>query len=487
MTQESTHMTTAQTFDNYVAGQWVSSQHTTQNINPSDTTDVIGNYAVATVDDVHQAVTAARQAQIDWALAGIQTRSNVLAKAARIMDDRAEELGNLLAREEGKQLTEATAEVRRAVQILEFFAAEALRNTGTAIESVRPGLTVEMTHEPMGVIGVITPWNFPIAIPVWKIAPALAFGNAVVFKPAGITPGMAWELVNIMEQAGLPGGVLNLVMGSGSVIGDAILDARVDAVSFTGSAGVGRTLATKCVERGIKVQTEMGGKNPLIIMGDADLEAAVDIAISGSYYSTGQRCTASSRLIVTEDIHDQFVNLMKQRIDALTVGDARDPNTIIGPVVSAEQLASNLEYVEIARAEGGQVYGGQRLTNTTDGYYMQPALITETTNDMRINQEEVFGPVASVIKVKNYDDAVAVANDTQYGLSAGICTTSLRTATDFKRRAQAGMVMVNAPTAGVDPHVSFGGRKGSSYGAREQGAAAREFYTQHKTSYTNAY
>lgn len=472
-------------FGNYIDGQWVIAEQYTQNINPSDITDVVGNYAVGTAEDAECAVSVARRAQVEWAAAGIQTRSQVLSTAARIMNSRADELGNLLAREEGKQLDEATAEVHRAVHILEFFAAEALRNTGTIVDSVRPGMMVEMTHEPVGVVGVITPWNFPIAIPVWKIAPALAFGNAVVFKPAGNTPGMAWEFTNIMGQAGLPGGVLNLVMGSGSVIGDALLKAGVDAVSFTGSAGVGRNLATRCVERGIKVQCEMGGKNPLVILGDADLNAAADIAVNGAFYSTGQRCTASSRLIVTEDIHDEFVEKMKSRIDELIVGDARHAMTMIGPVASADQLASNLEYLKIARAEGGEVYGGQRIEHASDGYFMQPALVTATTNDMRINREEVFGPVASVIKVADYEEAVAVANDTEFGLSAGICTTDLGRASDFKRRSQAGMVMVNAPTAGVDPHVSFGGRKGSSYGAREQGSAAREFYTQQKTAYTN--
>ncbi len=478
-------MSNASTYDNYIAGSWVATQQYTENINPSDTSDVVGQYAVGSVADVEQAVAAARGAQPGWASAGIQQRSTILATAARLMDARAEELGDLLAREEGKRVTEATAEVRRAVQILEFFAAEALRNTGTAIESVRPGLTVEMTHEPVGVVGVITPWNFPIAIPVWKIAPALAFGNTVVFKPAGITPGMAWEFVNIMDQAGLPAGVLNLVMGSGAVIGDALLAADIDAVSFTGSAGVGRSIAVQCVTRGIRVQCEMGGKNPLVILGDADLDQAVDHAISGSFYSTGQRCTASSRLIVPADVHDEFVAKMKARMDTLTVGDARAEGTVIGPVSSASQLESNLEYVEIARAEGGDVYGGQRVSGETEGYFMQPALVVGTTNDMRINREEVFGPVASVIKVADYEEALAVANDTEFGLSAGICTQSLQKASDFKRRSQAGMVMVNAPTAGVDPHVSFGGRKGSSYGAREQGAAAREFYTQHKTAYTN--
>ncbi|WP_236865327.1 aldehyde dehydrogenase family protein [Brevibacterium daeguense] len=479
-------MADPKTFDNYINGRWVSAQDYTDNINPSDTSDIVGCYAAGSASDVAKAVEAARAAQPKWADAGVQTRFQVLSAAARLIEERAGELGDLLAREEGKPLGEATAEVKRAAQLFHFFAGEAVRNTGEITESVRPGLVVETTREPMGVVGIITPWNFPIAIPAWKIAPALAFGNAVVFKPAALTPGCAWELVNILAEAGLPAGVLNLVMGSGSTVGNAITSAPIDALSFTGSAQVGRGIATTCAENGIKVQCEMGGKNPLVVLEDADIDQAVEHAINGAYYSTGQRCTASSRLVVVADVHDEFVEKMKARMADLAVGDARAAGTVIGPAVSAQELEGNLEYVEIARGEGGEVFGGEKVSVDADGFYMTPALITGTTNAMRINREEVFGPVASVIKVADYEEALQVANDTDYGLTSGICTTNLTKANDFKRRSQAGMVMVNAPTAGVDPHVSFGGRKASSYGPREQGAAAREFYTQYKTSYTNA-
>lgn len=479
-------MNGTKSFDNYVGGTWVEAEDYAENVNPSDLSDVIGRYAQADAKTVDKAIAAARQAWPGWADAGPLVRSQVLSRAAGQLAARAAELGGLLARELGKPIAEAVAEVNRAAQIFDFFAGEALRNTGTVMDSVRPGLIAEMHHDPMGVVGVITPWNFPIAIPAWKIAPALAFGNAVVFKPASITPGCAWELTKILAEAGTPDGVMNLVMGSGSVTGAAMTgSSAVDAISFTGSQSVGRGLAAACVAQGIKVQCEMGGKNPLVILGDADLDHAVDCAVNGAFFSNGQRCTASSRLIVTADIHDEFVERTRARVAAMVVGDARDRGSAVGPISSREQLESNLTYVRTAREEGGEVHGGARLQLATDGHYMSPALVTATTNDMTINREEVFGPVAAVIRVANYEEALATANDTEFGLSSGICTGSLAYASDFKRRSQAGMVMVNAPTAGVDPHVSFGGRKGSSYGPREQGASAREFYTQHKTTYTD--
>jgi aldehyde dehydrogenase (NAD+) len=348
-------------------------------------------------------------------------------------------------------------------------------------------MTVEVTREPLGVIGMITPWNFPIAIPAWKIAPALAYGNTVVIKPAEAVPGCATELVKILEESGLPAGVVNLVLGPGRVIGEALVTSSdIDAISFTGSEATGRAIAAKCVASGKKVQLEMGGKNPLVVVDDADLDVAVDAALDGSFFSTGQRCTASSRLIVTSKIHDQFVEALQRKASALVVGHALDKSTQIGPVVDDRQLQQNLNYLKIAGEEGGQVLGGDLVERPTKGYFMRPALVIGTDNTMRINREEVFGPVASVITVAGYEEALAVANDTPYGLAAGICTTSLKYSSHFKRHAEAGMVMVNAPTAGVDYHVPFGGRKRSSYGPREQGSYAREFYTVVKTAYVRA-
>ncbi|MNZ48667.1 Aldehyde dehydrogenase, thermostable [compost metagenome] len=353
---------------------------------------------------------------------------------------------------------------------------------------MRPGVSVEVTREPLGVIGLITPWNFPIAIPAWKIAPALAHGNCVVFKPADLVPGSAWALAEIISRAGFPAGVFNLVMGSGRVVGEAMVhDSRVDGISFTGSVGVGRSIAAACVARGAKVQLEMGGKNPQIILDDADLSAAVELAVQSAFYSTGQRCTASSRLIVTAGIHDRFVEAMAERMRGIRVGHALRSGVDIGPVVSQAQLEQDLRYIDIGRDEGARlVAGGERVICDTDGYFLAPALFADSEAGMRISREEIFGPVANVIRVANYEAALALANDTEFGLSAGIATTSLKHANHFKRHAQAGMVMVNLPTAGVDYHVPFGGRKGSSYGPREQGRYAQEFYTTVKTSYIGA-
>jgi acyl-CoA reductase-like NAD-dependent aldehyde dehydrogenase len=350
---------------------------------------------------------------------------------------------------------------------------------------------VEVTREAVGVVSLITPWNFPIAIPAWKIAPALAYGNCVVFKPAELVPGSAWALAEILSRCGLPPGVFNLVMGSGSEIGHVLLDdPRVAAVSFTGSTGTGQRVAQSCMARGAKFQLEMGGKNPLIVLDDADLAVAVNCAVQGAFYSTGQRCTASSRFIVTNGIHDRFVAAVVQRLQSLRVGDARQPGTDIGPVVDARQLAVDLEYIQLAKDEGAHLaFGGEHTSTNADGqpgFFLTPALFTETTNTMRISREEVFGPVANVVRVASYDEALAVANDTPFGLSSGLCTTSLKHATHFKRHAQAGMLMVNTPTAGVDYHVPFGGRKASSAGPREQGSFAAEFYTTVKTAYTAA-
>jgi acyl-CoA reductase-like NAD-dependent aldehyde dehydrogenase len=381
--------------------------------------------------------------------------------------------------------------VARAGNIFKFFAGEALRLNGDLVPSVRPGVGVEVTREPVGVVGLITPWNFPIAIPAWKLAPALAYGNAVVLKPADLVPGSAWALADILKRAGLPAGVLNLVMGRGSEVGQVLLDdKRVDAISFTGSVATGRRIANACVARMAKFQLEMGGKNPMVVLDDADLDVAVAAAVNSGFFSTGQRCTASSRLIVTEGIHDRFVAAVAERMKTLKVDDARKAGTDIGPVVDDKQLAQDLEYIGIGKAEGARlVAGGEAIAKNAGGapgWYLQPTLFTETTAAMRINREEIFGPVVSVLRVKDYDEALAMANDTEFGLSAGIATTSLKHATHFKRHSQAGMVMVNLPTAGVDYHVPFGGRKGSSYGPREQGRYAAEFYTTVKTAYTQA-
>ncbi|WPE20977.1 aldehyde dehydrogenase family protein [Shinella zoogloeoides] len=472
---------------NLIAGEWVGSE-AIKNVNPSNTDDVVGEYARASAEDTKVAIAAAKAAFPAWSRSGILERHAILRKTADEIIARKDELGRLLSREEGKTLAEGIGETVRAGQIFDFFAGECLRLAGETLPSVRPNIGVEITREPVGVVGIITPWNFPIAIPAWKIAPALCYGNTVVFKPAELVPGCSWAIVDILVRAGLPKGVLNLVMGKGSVVGQTMLDSPdVHAITFTGSTGTGKRVAAASVEHNRKYQLEMGGKNPFVVLDDADLSVAVEAAVNSAFFSTGQRCTASSRVIVTEGIHDRFVAAVGERLKSVVVDDALKAGTHIGPVVDRSQLKQDTDYIEIGRQEGAKLaFGGELLKRDTPGFYLSPALFTEATNDMRISREEIFGPVAAVIRVKDYEEALAIANDTPFGLSSGIATTSLKHATHFKRNAEAGMVMVNLPTAGVDFHVPFGGRKGSSYGSREQGKYANEFYTTVKTAYTLA-
>ncbi|MCP3733517.1 aldehyde dehydrogenase family protein [Sphingomonas sp. RP10(2022)] len=467
---------------NLIDGEWIAGGELRTNGNPSDANDVIGDFAAADAGQVADAIAAARRAQPGWARKAASERAAVLATAAAELQTRAPELGELLAREEGKTRADAVGEVVRAAQVLHFFAAEAVRAIGEKYPPVRPGVDVDVTREPVGVVGIITPWNFPIAIAAWKIAPALAYGNAVVFKPADLTPASGWALVEILHRAGVPAGVLNLVMGRGSVVGDAIVDG-VDAVSFTGSVPTGRRIAARAIGNMARLQLEMGGKNPFVVLDDADLDIAVACAVNGAFFQTGQRCTATSRIIVADGIHDAFVDRVKAEMAALRIGHALDSETQIGPVVDARQLQTDLDYIRLAREEGCEVIGGDPLERPTKGHFLSPALLLGADNTMRSSREEIFGPVASVIRVRDYDEALAVANDTPFGLSSGIATTSLKHARDFQRNSAAGLVMVNVPTAGLDYHVPFGGRKASSYGPREQGSYAREFYTTIKTSY----
>lgn len=474
-------------YQNLIGGEWVGAE-ASPNINPSNTDDVVGMYVRASADDTKHAIAAAKAAFPAWSRSGILERHAILRKTADEILARKEELGALLAREEGKILPEAIGEVTRAAQIFDFFAGETLRLTGEVVPSVRPNIGIEITREALGVVGIITPWNFPIAIPAWKIAPALCYGNTIVFKPADLVPGSAWAIVDILHRAGLPKGVLNLVMGRGSVVGQVMLESPdLAGITFTGSTATGKRVALASIEHNRKFQLEMGGKNPMIVLDDADLTVAVEAAANSAFFSTGQRCTASSRLIVTEGIHDKFVATLTEKLKTLKVDNALKAGSHIGPVVDDKQLKLDIDYIEIGKSEGARLaFGGDVLQRGTPGFYLQPTLFTEATNEMRISREEIFGPVASLIRVKDYDEALAVANDTALGLSAGIATTSLKYATHFKRNSEAGMVMVNLPTAGVDFHVPFGGRKASSFGPREQGRHAAEFFTVVKTAYTQA-
>ncbi|MBR9827303.1 MAG: aldehyde dehydrogenase family protein [Oceanospirillales bacterium] len=475
-------------FRNYIAGEWVDGAATIANISPADTSDVIGQYAQADQVQTKAAIVAARQGQEEWQKSGLEQRYSVLMSIGDELIARKDELGELLAREEGKTLAEGAGEIYRSGQFFHYYAAEVLRQMGETADSVRPGVEIETRREPVGVVGIITPWNFPTATGAWKIAPALAFGNAVVWKPANQVPGSAWALTEIISRQGLPAGTFNLVMGPGAEVGDVLINSRdINALTFTGSLETGRKVAAATAVNLVKCQLEMGSKNALVVLDDADLGNAVECAVSGAFGGTGQKCTASSRLIVTEGIHDRFVEAVKVRMQKLVVGHPLKAGVHIGAVADARQMEQNLAYLELAKREGGQLAcGGEVLNEDTEGYYMRPALFTGTTNDMRINREEAFAPIACVIKVKDYEEALATLNDTNFGLTGGICTQSLKYATDFKRNAKTGCVMINLPTAGTDYHVPFGGRKDSSFGPREQGTYAKEFYTVVKTTYMRA-
>jgi len=472
-------------YKNLIGGEWVGATDAIRSINPSDTNDVVGEFAAASAKQVADAVSAARQAFKQWSQTTPQVRADLLNNIATELLNRKDELGELLAREEGKTRAEATGEVYRASHVFRFFAGEVVRVGGEKLPSVRPGIDVEISRGPVGVIGIITPWNFPVAIPSWKIAPALAFGNAVVFKPSELTPMMGLRLTEIVSRGGGPPGLVNLINGTGPVAGQALIE-NADAISFTGSVPTGRQIALRAIQRMIPVQCEMGGKNPLIVLDDADLDTAVNCAVDGAFFQTGQRCTASSRLIVTEGIHDRFVNAVAERLQKLVIDHALKPGTNIGPAVDQRQLDKDVRYMEIGRREGAKVrVEGRVLKRDTPGFYISPTLFVETANNLQINREEIFGPIAAVIRVKDYDEGLAIANDTEFGLSAGICTTSRKYARHFQANAQSGLVMVNLPTAGLDYHVPFGGTKASSYGPREQGRYAEAFYTVVKTSYVS--
>ncbi|MEZ8736051.1 MULTISPECIES: aldehyde dehydrogenase family protein [unclassified Vibrio] len=473
----------------YIGGEWQAGVSTVANINPSDISENIGNFAQASAEQVQQAISAAKHAQPEWEKTPIERKQAVLQAIGDELIARCDELGTLLSREEGKPFAEGRGEIYRAGQFFQYFAAEVLRQIGDNADSVRPGVSVEVTREAVGVIGIISPWNFPTATAAWKIAPALAFGNSVIWKPANLTPASAVALTEIIHRQGIPAGTFNLVLGSGSTVGDALINSKeVNGVSFTGSVDTGRKVAAATAPNFVRCQLEMGSKNALVIADDADIQTAVDATIAGSFSGAGQKCTASSRLVVMDSIHDQYVEALIKRMSELKVGHALEEGVFMGPVVDGNQLEANLGWVERARQSGGELaFGGERLSMKHEGFYMSPTLFLNTKNDWEVNQEEVFAPMASVIRVADLEEAIATTNDTRFGLTGGIITQSLRTSAMFKQQAQTGCVMVNLPTAGTDYHVPFGGRKESSFGPREQGQYAKEFYTVVKTAYQRPY
>jgi NAD-dependent aldehyde dehydrogenases len=473
----------------YIAGEWQSGMDTIANINPSDISENIGDFAQASVSQVEQAIQAAKSAQPEWEKTPIERKQAVLQAIGDELISRCDELGTLLSREEGKPFAEGRGEIYRAGQFFQYFAAEVLRQIGDNAASVRPGVSVEVTREAVGVIAIISPWNFPTATAAWKIAPALAFGNSVVWKPANLTPASAVALTEIIHRQGLPDGTFNLVLGSGSQVGNTLINSKdVNGVSFTGSVETGRKVAAATAPNFVRCQLEMGSKNALVVADDADIQIAVEATIAGSFSGAGQKCTASSRLVVMDGIHDAYVEALIKRMSELKVGHALEEGVFMGPVVDGNQLNANFEWIEKARQAGAELaFGGERLSLEHDGYYMSPTLFLNTQNSWEVNQEEVFAPMASVIRVSDMDEAIAVANDTRFGLTGGIITQSLRNSAIFKQQVQTGCVMVNLPTAGTDYHVPFGGRKESSFGPREQGQYAKEFYTVVKTAYQRPY
>lgn len=467
------------TFKNFVNGDWISGGDRLVSENPSDTNDIVGELEVGSTKTVQDAIDAANASQAGWAATSPVKRADILDAIGTELIARKSELGDLLAREEGKTLTEAVGEADRAGHFFKYFAAEAYRFHIEGYQSLRPGVTLEVRRLPIGVVAAITPWNFPLAIPAWKVAPALAYGNSVVFKPSELVPGCAAALADIIQKSGLPDGVFNMVMGDGAQVGQALIESPdVHGVTFTGSTTVGQKIGAAVFSRGGRIQLEMGGKNPLVVLDDADLNVAVDAAVNGSYFSTGQRCTASSRLIVTPGIHDRFVEALKTRMQDLVIGDARHPETQIGPLVSSPQRQKVVDAIHDAKANGAHLaIGGDCPERPTPGWYMTPALLTETQTDTPINRMEVFGPLAAVICAEDFEHALAVANDTDYGLSAGICSTDPAKIEHFVSTVQAGMAQVNLPTAGMDFHAPFTGQKFSAFGPPEKGTYTRDFFT----------
>ena len=477
-----------ETFGNFIGGEWrpASSGKTLENRSPADHDDLVGRFAASGRDDVEAAIAAAEEAYRTWRLSSPITRANILHKAANILEARIPEVGRGLTREEGKTLKEGIGETTRAVQILRYFAGEAQQPSGEHYPSANPHTLLYTTREPLGVVAVITPWNFPIAIPAWKIAPALAFGNTVVFKPASLTPLTAVRLVEAVAEAGLPPGVLNMVTGSAAQVGDPLVrDPRVVAITFTGSNETGTALRKTASERGAKLQLELGGKNPAIVLADADLDHALGHVVSGAMMSTGQKCTATSRAIVDRRIADRFTGMLAERIAGLKVGDPLEAETQIGPLIDSRAADRVAGEVAAAKQAGVElVVGGERMGGELErGAFVAPALFAGVDPSSRLGQEELFGPVLGVIPVDGMDEAMQVANQVKFGLSASIFTRDLGKALAFAREIEAGVVHVNSETPGAEPQVPFGGMKGSSSYSREQGKAAREFFTQTKTVY----
>ncbi len=477
------------TYRNYIGGQWVdaSGDETNENSNPANPDERLGKFPRSSREDVRHAIDVATRAFQGWRRISAAERAGILDRAGQIMERRAEEIGRALTLEEGKTIGEGTGEAKRGAMILKFFAGEPWRPTGETYNSANPTTFLYSERVPLGVVGIITPWNFPVAIPIWKLAPCLAYGNVAIFKPAELTPLTAHLITEVFEEAGLPAGVLNLVHGPGSVVGDELArNPGVNGISFTGSGEVGHGIYSIATAHGARVQLELGGKNPVVVAADAKLDQAVDIVLSGAMRSTGQKCTATSRVIVEQPIEGAFTEALAERVKSMKVGPGIDSGTYMGPLVSASAQKTVLDYIDIGKQEGARlVTGGERLSggDYASGFFVAPTVFDNVRPDMRIAQEEIFGPVVGVIRAGDLDEAVRIANGVKYGLSASIVTGNIATAFTFIRSIEAGVVHVNSETAGAEPHVPFGGMKESSSFSREQGRAAMDFYTQTRTVY----
>jgi len=474
------------TFANYINGEWVGGE-TFENRNPANIDEIVGLFVKGTPEDMRRAAEAAQAAFPGWASLNGPTRGNYLFKVAEILEKRFEQISEEMTREEGKTLPEARAEVRRSINIFRYYAGEGSRLPGLQVPSERERVHMFAIRRPLGVVGLITPWNFPSAIPAWKLAPALICGNTVVLKPASAAPLSAWRIVEACHEAGIPKGVVNFVAGSGGALGEALINAPpLKAISFTGSCEVGNRLHAAASARRLRIQLEMGGKNPTIVLADCDFDLAVENVVNGAFFSTGQKCTATSRAIVEESIYDRFLEALIERTRKLKVGNGLDPSVHIGPAIDEGQLETDLRYIEIGRREAGEpVIGGRRLTggDYDKGYFVEPTIFANVTPEMRIAQEEIFGPVLAVMKARDFEDALRIANQVPFGLSASLQTTNLSRMFEYVYRMEAGLLTVNLPSAGVEYQLPFGGTKESSFGPKEQGPAALEFYSDYKTVY----
>ena len=479
------------TFRSFINGAWIDSKSgkTAPNINPANVTETIGTIELATREEARSAVEAAYHAFRSWKATPAPARGRIVAKAARLMEERKAELAAAITREEGKTISEALGETQRAINVVEFCAGESRRMNGETIPSELPSNFAYTIYEPHGVVACITPWNFPVAIPAWKLAPALVAGNTVVFKPATLTPLTATLMTEIFIEAGVPTGVLNLVLGSGSEAGDEIVShPAVRALSFTGSTETGLKLYAQVAARGVKVQAEMGGKNPVVVLEDCDMNLAVESTAQGAFGSTGQRCTATSRAVVIDTVADEFVEKIVARAKNFKLGDGSDPANEIGPSVDEGQFNTVLKYIDIGREDGAELLcGGKKAQGAglENGYFVEPTVFDRVTPDMRIAREEIFGPVLSVLRVKDFDEAMVVANDSEFGLSSSVFTNDANSIYRFIDEIESGMTHVNSPTTGGEAHIPFGGIKNTGLGAREQGSTSLDFYTELKVVYVD--